>query len=366
MRSTVIKTDIGAFKRNIVKILTFIGSGVKLIAVVKAEAYGHGLTPCGRAALEAGADMLAVAYIDEGIVLRDAGINSPILILSSEQPDCASEMIHYNLTASVGGIELLEALNSAAINQKTTAAVHIKVDTGMGRLGVLHDHARDFIEKARSLKGIAIEGLFTHLSCADEDDPSYSHIQMDRFGEILQNIGAIPSIIHVTNSAGTLRFPQAHYTHIRPGLMLYGLKPFDSSEKILPLEKVMTLSSRIAHIKTVPPGTAISYGAAFVTKRKSRIATIPSGYGDGYPRILSGKADVLIGGKRVPVVGRICMDHFMVDVTNQGRIRIGDEAVLIGRQGDEEITAEELAVLAGTINYEITTALTARVPRVIV
>ena len=366
MRSTVIKTDIGAFKRNIVKILTFIGSSVKLIAVVKAEAYGHGLIPCGKAALEAGADMLAVAYLDEGIALRNTGITAPILILTSEHPGSAPEIVRHNLTASAGGIELLDALNVAATRQKTRSAVHIKVDTGMGRLGALHDEAHSLIEKARSMERITVEGIFTHLSCADENDPSYSNIQMNSFKEVLQKTGTPPSIIHVTNSAGTLRFPEAHYTHIRPGLMLYGLKPFDSSEKILPLEKVMTLSSRIAHIKTIPPGTAISYGAAFVTKRTSRIATIPSGYGDGYPRILSGKADVLIGGKRAPVVGRICMDHFMVDVTNLDNVQIGEETVLIGRQGNEEITAEELAELAGTINYEITTALTARVPKIIV
>ena len=365
---TVAITDLAAYKRNIQKILSYIGESVRLMAVVKANAYGHGMAECAQTALQTGASMLGVAFGSEGAKLRSSGITAPVHVLAQESFDVISTLIDNDLIISLTSFTMLDELQKVLAQNKRTCRVHIKVDTGMGRIGIQPDDAPKLVEKAWNTPGITVEGIFTHFPSADEDRDRFSLNQIEIFNGLLRELtsrGIRPKLAHMCNSAGTLKFPEAHFDLVRPGIMTYGLIPYPGSEEKLTLDPVMSFKSKIAFIKEVPSGFAVSYGGTFVTKRPSRLATVPVGYADGYNRHLSNKGKAIVNGTTVPVVGRVCMDQTVFDITDAGDVREGDPIILIGKDGDKRITAEDHAQIAGTISHEIVTGITSRVFRIV-
>lgn len=351
------------------RIRSHLCDSTRIIAVVKANAYGHGAVPFSRAALGAGADWLAVAIPEEGIELRAAGIKVPILVLGLTLPDQAFLYAEHSLTAAVSSREGLSALQQAAEERHCRVSVMIKLDTGMGRIGIRPEDAVPFVRHAAGLKGIEVSGLFTHFATADEEDCTFAGIQLERLNRALQSLkgsGIILPVVSAANSAATDSFPAACLDAVRPGIILYGLPPDPSMPLHLDLKPVMSLVTRIVFIKHVPAGTPVNYGCTYHVPAPTWLATLPVGYADGYSRHLSNKAAVLVNGIRRPVVGRICMDQTVIDLGPECDASVGDEAVLFGRQGNAEITLTELAGLAGTINYELACGISPRVPRVYV
>lgn len=348
---------------NFSRVKTMLRPGTKVMVCVKADAYGHGLVPVSKKLSSCGVDYLSVASIDEGIALRRAGIKKPILVLGMILKTDARPLIEYNLSQTVCTLGLASALNSIAASKNRKINIHVKVDTGMGRLGILPKDASVFIKKVRRMRSLKIEGLFTHISCADtnRDFTSYQIGIFDRLTDKLAREGLEVPLLHAANSLGVIDYPKSHFNMVRPGLVIYGLYP---KEKLyVRLKPVLSLKTRVVYFKDVPRGFGISYGRTYITKSNTTVATLPIGYGDGYPRNLSNIAPVLIKGRRFTLSGRVCMDQVMVDV-GELKVRIGDEAVLIGSQGRNRVSAEELSVLSGTIPYEIVCGLGSRVPRV--
>ncbi len=337
----------------------------KIMVCVKADAYGHGLIPVSKKLVSCGVDYLGVASIDEGIKLREAGISLPILILGLILKKDIQPIFKYRLTITVCDEELARALNNKAKLLGRPVNVHIKVDTGMGRIGVLHHDAAELVRKIHKLKFINIEGIFTHFAFADMDR-DFTLYQIDLFNRLIQKLnkeGIHIPLVHAANSMGVIGYKNSHFNMVRPGLVIYGLYP--KKDLKINLRPVLSLKTKVLFIKRLPKGYGISYGHDYITKKTTTIATLPIGYGDGYPRNLSNCAPVLIGGRRFKISGRICMDQIMVDV-GDFKVRVGDEAVLIGSQAKNKITAEELALLSDTISYEIVCGLGSRVPRVYV
>ncbi|MGQ9780252.1 MAG: alanine racemase [Bacillota bacterium] len=359
------EVDLDAIRHNVGEVRRLVGQRTKIMAVVKADGYGHGAVPVARAALAAGAEWLGVSLPEEGIALRRAGIGAPILVLGPLQPEQVEPVIRYGLTPTVCHRAAAEALAAAAAGRKV--GVHVKVDTGMGRIGLAPGEVLSFVRWLRTLPGIELGGVFSHLARADERDKTHALGQLRLFTEVcaaLRAAGIDPGLCHLANSAAVIDLPHAHLDMVRTGIMIYGLRP--SAEVDLSrvtLRPALSLHARVVFVKRVPAGTGISYGHAYYTKAPATIATLPIGYADGWTRLLSGKAEVLIGGRRYPMVGRICMDQAMVDLGDD-ETSIGAEAVLIGRQGAEEITADEVAEKLGTINYEVVCMIGDRVPRV--
>jgi alanine racemase len=355
---------------NVREIRKIVNKRAEVMGVVKADAYGHGVMEVTRTLLDNGVSRLAVSMLDEAIQLRRNGIDIPILILSYTDPVRAEDIINYNVTQTVFSHDLAEALSDAAVRLGHKVKVHIKIDTGMTRVGFMPGYnAVKNVVAISKLPGIIIEGLFTHFASADEKDKSYSYMQLERFMSIcteLQRIGIHIPIKHVANSAAIIEFPEMHLDMVRHGIILYGYYPSSEVNKHkLLLKPAMTLKANVILVKEVENNTSVSYGRVFTTKRRSRIATIPIGYADGYSRLLTGKANVLINGELAPVVGTICMDQCMVDITDiDGNVKVGDEVVLFGKQMEKEIKVEELANLIGTINYEIISVVGKRIPRV--
>ncbi len=351
--------NIRAFKRHV-------GEKVKLIAVVKANAYGHGAAPVTEAALEAGAEMAAVHRLIEGIELRKAGIQAPILILGYTPPDGAELAAAWQLTPSLMTLEFAQALSARASALGLKVPVHIKVDSGMSRYGLMPEEVVGFLHSIASLPGIYLEGLFTHFATADSANQSYSRQQLSVFNEVrvaTRQAGFEFQLFHAANSAAMMKLPEAHLDAVRPGIAIYGLEP--SSEWAPPFEirPALALKSLVSRVRLLPAGAGVSYGRTFVTRQPTLAALVPVGYGDGFHRILSNKGSVLIRGRRAPILGRVCMDQFVVDVSDIPEVQQDDEVVLVGQQGDARIRAEEVAPLAGTINYEVTTSLLPRVAR---
>ncbi len=336
----------------------------KVMVVVKADAYGHGLVPIAKRLQERGADYLGVASIDEGIKLRQAGISLPVLVLGLILEKDVVPLFRYNLSVTVCNEELAKALNMKARILRKALKVHVKVDTGMGRIGVIHNEAVDIIRKIHKLRFVNIEGIFTHFAFADTNK-DFTSYQIRLFNRLISELRKerinIP-LFHAANSAGVINYPKGQFNMVRPGLVIYGLSPVGNNLgiKIRPL---LSLKTKIVYAKKVPKGYGISYGHTYITKKNTTIVVLPVGYGDGYPRNLSNIAPVLIKGKRFIISGRICMDQIMVDVGDLP-VKAGDEAVLIGTQKGNKITTEELASLAGTIPYEIVCGLGSRIPRV--
>jgi alanine racemase len=346
--------------------------GTKIMAVIKTDGYGHGAIPIARELEQLdGIFGYAVAAEEEALALRRAGIKKPILILGYSFPEQYEVLLKNDITPAVFTLEAARQLNDAAGRLGVTAKIHLKIDTGMGRVGFLvSEESADAIAQISELPHILIEGIFTHFARADEADKTSANAQLAAF---LQMIGMLEArgvhipLHHCSNSAGILDLPQANLDLVRAGITMYGLHP---SEEValerVELRPALSLKSRIVHVKELPSGSPISYGGTFVTERESRIATIPVGYGDGYARTLSGKGSVLIRGRRAPICGRVCMDQFMVDVTDIPGAAVGDEVTLIGTDGAERITLEELGELSGRFNYEFACDLGKRIPRVFV
>jgi alanine racemase len=354
--------------KNIRRIKAGLPPGTDVMAVVKADAYGHGAVPVAIAALESGASCLGVALVEEGVTLRRAGIAAPILFLGALFPFQAQDVLRYGITATVASYESASDLSLAAVAQGKKAKVHVKVDTGMGRLGLPPSAIPGFLRRVSRLPGLEVEGIFTHLASA-ESDPEMTRRQLEVFTgllEVLEREGFEIPIRHAANSAAALSVPEAVFDIVRVGIAMYGLSPSGTTPPGPDLLPALSFRTRVSYLKLVPEGSTIGYGATYRSSGQEVIATLPVGYADGYPRALSGKGQVLLGGERRPVVGRVCMDQIMVSLPPDAAVEVGDEAVLIGTQGNETIYAEDLARVAGTINYEIVCGLSKRVPRVYV
>lgn len=359
--------DLDAIAYNVRQYRRHVGKRVKVMAVVKANAYGHGAVPVARAALEAGAEMLAVHRLVEGVELRQAGIDAPVLLLGYTPPDGAETAVQYRLTPSLMTFEFAQAFSDRAQAVGLRLPVHLKLDTGMSRYGVLPDEALPLMQRLVMLPGLKLEGLFTHFATADWSDTTYVLQQLERFNQARQaaaEVGIEIEIAHVANSAGTMQLPQAHLDAVRIGIAMYGMDPSDQWPPVFEIRPALTLKSIVARVRTLPAGEGISYGRTYITEQDMQAALVPVGYGDGYHRILSNRSQVLIHGVRCPLRGRVCMDQFVVDASSVPGVQLEDEVVLVGRQGDEQIRAEEAASWAGTINYEVTTSLLPRVKRV--
>jgi alanine racemase len=362
-RPTKALIDLSALAHNFRHVLER-SEGRKVLAVVKAQAYGHGAVQVSRRLLGLGADMLGVALVEEGRELRAAGMTAPILVMGAVFPDQAEEIARLHLAPAVYSLRVAHALSAAGKKLGARVPVHVKIDTGMGRIGIPPEAALGFIQELKSLTGIDVQGLMTHFADADLRDKRFSSKQMDRFEALLKSLDAERIVVplrHAANSAALLDYRRALFTMVRPGLMLYGYDPFGAMGR--DLRPVLSLVTRIAFLKKVPAGIPISYGRTFITKRESLIATIPIGYADGYVRGLSNRGEALVRGVRVPVAGRVCMDMCMLDVTDVPAVCEQDEVVLLGAQGPERITADGVAERAGTIAYEVLCGISSRVPR---
>lgn len=348
----------------------------RLMAVVKADAYGHGATEVARKALESGAECLGVARLDEGIQLRDAGFpDVPILIFGPTPPSLAEKILASDLTQTVCSHESAQVLSDIAVSRGKKIRVHFKTDTGMGRLGtVLDETTADYHRQVRevkavaSLPGLELEGIFTHFAAADSADKSFTRRQFGIFTEFLrqlQDAGVRIPLRHAANSGAIIDHPETHLDMVRAGISLYGLYPSDEVDKSrLTLQPAMSLKSGIIHLKKVPAGFKISYGMTYETQAPTTIATVAVGYADGFSRLLSSRGHMLVRGRKAPIVGRVCMDLTMLDVGHIPDVCPGDEVVIIGSQGDVSVTADEIAATVGTINYEIVSSITARAPRI--
>ncbi|MCG2713828.1 MAG: alanine racemase [Candidatus Omnitrophica bacterium] len=362
-RPTWVEVNLKNLEHNFKIIKRRLRPETKILVTVKADAYGHGLIPVSKRLVANGVNFLGVASIDEGIKLRAAGIKIPVLILGLILKKDIIPLFTYNLTPTVCDFEFAFALNHKAAKLNKPISLHIKVDTGMGRIGVLYDGAFNLTEKIHNLKFIKIDGIFTHFPLADTNR-KFTISQIKLFNKLVIDLlkrGIDIPLIHAANSIGLIDYKDSHFTLVRPGLVIYGLHPKQGLK--INLKPVLSLKTRVIFIKQVPAGYGVSYGHAYITKRRTRIATLPIGYGDGYPRNLSNLAQVLIGKNKMHISGRICMDQIMVDV-GRLKLKIGDEVVLIGKQGAQEITVEELARLSKTIPYEIVCGLSNRISRI--
>jgi alanine racemase len=350
------------------------------MGVVKANGYGHGAVEVARCALQNGAEVLGVARIEEAIRIREADIEVPILIFGYTLPELATDILKYDLTQTVYTYQSAQALSRTATSLKKKIKIHLKVDTGMGRLGLLpqdfqenHSDAisADTVDECLAiagLEGLELEGIFTHFATADSADKAYAEDQLDLFMSFLNRLhkaGLEPPIRHAANSAALIDMPQSHLDMVRPGIASYGLYPSDEvDKKHVSLKPAMALKARIIHLKKVPAGFKVSYGSTYETRQATTVATIPVGYADGLNRLLSSTGQMLVHGQRAPIIGRVCMDLTMLDVGHIDNLQVGDEAVIFGQQGSEFITVDEIASALNTINYEIVSTITARVPRI--
>lgn len=353
---------------NVRQIRSIMDSKTELLAVVKANGYGHGAERIAFTVLDSGADRLGVATLGEGVQLRKAGIMAPVMVLGYVATDQAHVAIKYNIGQTVYSFAAAQAISLKAQEKNKTATVHIKVDTGMGRIGFLPSvQSVDEVCRICSLPNLFVEGIYTHFSTADELCKDYTKEQQKKFDEFVAEIEArgfnIP-IKHAANSAAIIDLPETHYDMVRAGMIMYGYYPSgDVSTDKIDILPALSLKCRVSCVKKVPAGTAISYGRQYITDSEKIIASLPLGYADGYSRAFCKNGEVLLRGRRVPIVGTICMDQLMVDVTELGGVEIGEKAVIIGRQGNDAITIEELAAKTDTINYEIICMLSERIPR---
>ncbi|MBE0447738.1 MAG: alanine racemase [Actinobacteria bacterium] len=367
IRSLWAEIDLSAIKHNVKEARKAVGGRVEIMAVVKANAYGHGAARAAKASCEAGASCLGVALPEEGAYLRKSGIAKPILILAEPAHTAVPMILDYNLTATVLSLGSALALSKEAVKRGRIAKVHVKVDTGMNRIGLSPDKTASFIRELKELPGLEIEGVFTHFSEADNPESDYTSYQLNRFKNLIEGLdedGICPPVKHAANSAAMYLHPDSHFDMVRIGISLYGLHPAEITKGQVDLKPALSLKARLSFIKDIACGEGVSYGRVYKATCDTIIGTVPAGYGDGYSRLLSNKAQVLIGGRRYPAVGNICMDQFMVDLGPNSTAKVDDEVVLIGRQGGEEISADEIASILGTINYEVVCMINDRVPRV--
>ncbi len=360
--------DLDALEYNIKSIRAKTKEGTGIIGVVKADAYGHGAIEAAEVLLANGADWLAVAVIDEAINLRNHGIDVPILILGFTPKNRFEDIVNYSIIQTVYSYEEAEELSKTALSLGKTAVIHIKIDTGMGRLGYrVNAESADEIVDISKLPGLEVNGMFTHFSTADETDKTYTYGQFEKFMKMdamLKERGLNIPVRHCANSASIMELDEVMLDMVRPGIILYGAYPSNEVDKSkLSIKPVMSIKTHVSYVKEVEEGDSISYGRTYKAPCKRTIATIPVGYADGFIRAYAKGGRVLINGKFAPIVGRICMDQFIVDVTDIENVNMNDEVVLLGRQGENEITADDIASVMNTINYEVFCTLSKRVPR---
>ncbi|HIU48261.1 MAG TPA: alanine racemase [Candidatus Avimonoglobus intestinipullorum] len=361
--------NLDALAHNMQNIRAATDKNAMVMAVVKADAYGHGVLECAKVLLENGADRLAVSCMDEAIQLRRAGFSVPVLILGALFEDEADDAVKYDITPTVFSKASAKLLSDAAVKQGKTAKAHIKIDTGMARIGYVAgiDDAAVVAEilEIAALPNLELEGIFTHFATADERQEDYTRLQFARFMKLcnmLEEAGLYIPVRHAANSAAVMMYPEMHLDMVRPGIILYGFYPSEEVDRTrLALEKVMTVKSRVTMVKQLGKEHGVSYGKEYITSRDTKIATVPIGYADGYTRLLKNKAKMIANGKIVPVIGRICMDQCMIDVTSVHNISTGDEVIIFGT---DTITADDLAKMLGTISYEIICMIAKRIPRV--
>ena len=369
-RPTHCRIDHAALRWNLRQIKKLIGRNVKILSMVKAAAYGHGAVAVARTLAEAGSDAFGVATVEEGIELRRARITQPILVLAGVYLEQLDEFLRNKLTPVIYEAATLRALDKAVQARRTKLKIQLEVDTGMGRIGFPTAEIESWLPMVSQLKALSLEGVFSHFSDAESANEKHTQKQLKDFHQVLNRLESAkirPATNHMAKSAALITVPASHLAMVRPGLVLYGMYPapkMKKTKKRIALKPVLSWHTRIIQLKRSPAGTCIGYGRTFVTKRNSLIATLPVGYADGYRRLLSNRAVVLVRGKRAPVVGRVSMDLTTVDVTDIRNVQQGDEVVLLGRQGDARISADEMAAWANTISYEIFTSIGARVPRI--
>lgn len=360
--------NLDAIAHNVREIRRITSAQAKIMAIVKADGYGHGAEMVARTALENGAERLGVAILNEGLALRQCGIEAPILILGYTPEEEASLLVENDLTQTVFSLSLAQAISEAAVKLGKKAKIHLKLDTGMGRIGIVPEEVIDFVQNLFSLPNLEVEGMFTHFAVADEIDKTYTEEQFSKFMEAVKSLeqaGIRLPIYHVCNSAATIDLSHMHLDMVRPGIILYGLYPSPNVKKErIVLRPAMSLKAKVGQVKKVVKGSSVSYGRRYVAENERVIATLPLGYADGLTRLLFAKGRALIQGQRVPLVGRVCMDQCMVDVSHLTNLKAGETAVLMGCQGEECIPVEEIAEQIGTINYEVVCMLSKRVPRV--
>lgn len=369
LRPTWAEVELTAIAHNVRVFRRVVSPGTCVMAVVKADGYGHGAVAVAREAVSAGASFLGVATVEEALELRAGGITTPVLVLGFAAADYAPLLLEHDVTATVFTWAEAEAFSREALRFGRKQPVHVKIDTGMSRVGLFPCETADrFVRQLAGLPGLALEGIFTHFAAADQTDLTYTRWQLERFLTLCDKLArqgiSIP-LRHAANSAAALRLPEAHLEMVRVGIALYGLCPGDAvSAEAASLRPAMAFKSKVVFLKAVPAGTSVSYGCTYTTKEPALLATLPVGYGDGYPRKLSNLGQVLIRGRRAPIVGRVCMDQLIVRVDHIEGIAAGDEAVLFGSQGEEVLSADEVAAWLETINYEVVTSVNRRVPRV--
>ena len=363
-RPTRIRVDLDALAHNLDALQRHAGTPV--MGIVKANAYGHGLVPVARHLEAQGIAQLGVAFVEEGIALRRAGLKVPILVLGGIHAPQVSQFIAHDLEVTVSSVDKLRQVEQAAESMGRKAIIHLKIDTGMERIGVHSENAAPFIEAAVASRWCDAKGIYSHLACADAPASPMTALQLQRFlaaCSYFDRIGAPMPLRHLANSGGVLHFPETCLDMVRPGIALYGVLPDPASQATVALRPALSLVSSVVYFKVVKAGRTVSYGATWTAAGDTRVITLPIGYGDGYPRSLSSRGEVLVRGQRHPIIGRVCMDQFMVDVGPGGSAYNGDEVVLIGRQQDAVISCEAVAQAAGTIPYEILTGLNERIPR---
>ena len=360
-----IEVDLSAIRHNLQQIRKFIGPHLQSLSVVKANAYGHGMVPVASALVEAGTDLLGVATVVEGVTLRQQGIRQKILVLGQLLPEEAPLVVQHGLIQAIGDWNGANALSQAAAALDRSVPIHLKIDTGMSRYGVWHEEAVGLSRQLAQLPALKVEGVLTHLAMAGQNtDATQEHL--DRFSQVVRRLqkAHLPTgLKHSANSVGMIKFSDSHWDAVRTGLLLYGASPVKEGQLPLEIKPALSLKSRVRFLKTIQVGQTVSYGGTFQASRPTRVATIPIGYAHGYIRALSNRAELLVRGRRARVIGRITMEDLMADVTDIPGVAIGDEAVFIGRQGDQVVTAEELARHARTIPYEILAGLSASLPR---
>ncbi len=357
--------DLPALRHNISYIMKKMEKGIDIMAVVKCNAYGHGAVEVSKQALSLGVKVLGVSSLSEGIELRKEFADVPIVILSSGMGGQAQEFVKYKLSPVVCSWEVVNALAAEAKKRGEKAHVHIKIDTGMGRIGVWHEKADEFVRQVYKIPEIEIEGVCSHFATSDEEDLSFSQYQLKWFNRFLEKIKDLPiKYKHISNTAALFNLPESHLNMVRPGLSVYGISPSVHVKGTSELKPVLTLNTKIAFIKTIPPGRTLSYARTFRTTKVMKVATLPVGYGDGYPRALSNQGYVLIHGKKARILGTVTMDQMMVDITRIKNVKVEEVAVLIGQQGNEAISVTDIANKAGTIPYEILTNINKRVQRI--
>jgi len=366
-RSTACYIDHEALRWNLLQVRNKVGPQVKILSMVKANAYGHGAPAVAKTLASNGSDAFGVATHEEALELRQAGISAPIVVVAGVYLKQLASFLENRLTPVVHDIEGMQQLDDAISSRGSTLNVHLKIDTGMGRIGLPCADIANWLPALKNLKALHIEGVFSHFSTAESVEGAYTKKQLSNFQEAIRTLraeGVAPQVCHLANSAATITLPAAYFDMVRPGIMLYGAYPSPEMAQQITLKPVLSWKTSILQLKRVPAQTSISYGQTYVTQRESLIATLPLGYADGYSRLLSNRGAALVRGQRAKIAGRVCMDLTMLDVTDIRNVRQGDEVVLLGHQNGAEIFADEMAAWATTISYEIFTSIGSRVPRI--